>query len=113
MNGNLSYFLPMLRVGIAESLKKIALVDCEGNASGSLDSAVMKELLHPLHSLFVDDNQISVRLEVNLVDFDLLGDLLPSRFEPAEISHFAYFIRSCVNGNFEVLHGGTTGYEAD
>ena len=62
---HLSYLLhhfPMLRVGVAEGLKFIALIDGKSDTTSHLDALFHKELLRLLYRRIIHNQQIAMRL---------------------------------------------------
>ena len=94
---------PVLRVGIAEGLEFVGLVDGVGDAAGHLDALLPEESLGLLEGLVIHDQQVAVRLQVDLVHVQLVGDELPGGFQPGRILHLLHLIGAYIYGNGEIL----------
>lgn len=69
---DLAYLLSVFRIRVAESLEAVAFVDCISDTSGSLDASFIEEFLCLLECRIVNDEEVTVCLEIDLVNIKLL-----------------------------------------
>ena len=74
---DLLHHLAMLRVRVAEGLKLVALIDGKGDATCHLETLFQEELLGFLNRFIIYNQQIAMRLQVDLIDIQLAGDDCP------------------------------------
>ena len=96
---------PVFRVGVAEGLELVGFVDGVGDAARNLQALFQEEGLGLLQGLVVHDQQVAVRLEVDLVHVQLVGDDLPGRLEPGAVLHLLDLVGADIDGNLETLVG--------
>ena len=105
-----AHHLAVLRVGIAEGLEIVGFVDGVGDAAGHLDASLEEEGLGLFEGLVVHDQQVAVRLQIDLVHVQLVGNDLPGGLQPGGVLHLLDLIGADIDGNLEILVRGRSGH---
>ena len=97
----LLYHLPMFGIGITEGFKVIRFIDRIGDAATHFDSPVEEVLLCLFQGFIGNDQQVTVRLQIDFIDLYLLRDYIPGGVQPRKIFHLLYLICTGINRDFE------------
>ena len=101
--GYLLHHLPMLGVRIAEGLKIIALVDGKGDATSHFEALFREEFLRLLDRRIVHNQQVAMRLQIDLVHIQLTGDGRPRLTQPLLVLHLLNLRSTHIHRHLEVL----------
>ena len=100
---NVLYCLAMLRIRVAEGLKFVGLVDGVGDTACHLNALFLEKLLGLLQCGVIDNQQVTMGLEIDLVNIELTRDGSPCRLQPLGILHLVDLIGTHIHRNFKIV----------
>ena len=100
---NVLYCLAMLGIRVAEGLKLIGLVDGVGDTACHLNALFLEKLLGLLQCSVIDNQQVTMGLEIDLVNIQLTGDGGPCRLQPLGILHLVDLIGTHIHRHLKIV----------
>ena len=75
------YLFPVIGVAVAKGLKSVGFADGQGDAARYFHAPVAEEFLGDIQGLLVYNYKVAMRFKVDLIHFQLPGDLVPQRLQ--------------------------------